>query len=363
MNAKLQGIFVSLVLGWVANFVLAAGPSDTIEFKFSHELGKVSRMKIVIKNVGSMKMPEPMPEQKFSQVIEQEVQLTCQKINPDGTAVYEMTMPFLGMTMDAGGFKTTYRVSNQNGNAVIESGEAPKEQKQQTDKIFKLWVGLVESKFTLVVDARGKPIKLEGFAQAIEKAKKKVGSLSAMEQMVFDQVSKGFNDESMMKQIASNDALFPKQPVRIGDTWQHEEEANIPFLKIKMLSKSEYKLVGIEPFRGRNCAKIAIKTSIETINTPGNAAATLPGDSQNMFKNMKMDMKMDDSKGIAYIDYEKSEIVKLQQSSRMTIEISTKLDGGDSTKGQAAAQAHMVQKLLNSVTMELVEPNKSVTKN
>lgn len=364
MNAKRQGILVSVMLGLAASFVSAAVPSDAIDFKFAHEQGKVSRMKLVVKNVGSMKMPEPMPEQKFSQVIEQEIQTICKKINPDGTAVYEMTMPLMGMTMDAGGFKTTYRVSNQNGKAVSESGEAPKEQKQQTDKIFKLWAALVESKFTLLVDVRGKPIKLEGFTQAIERAKKKAGSLSIMEQTIFDQVSQAFTEESMMKQMASNDDLFPKQSVRIGDTWNHEQETVIPFLNVRMLNKSEYKLVGIEPFRGRNCAKIAITTSIETItDTPEDSAATQPSESPNMFKNMKMDMKMDEGKGIAYVDYEKSEIIKLQQSSRMTIEITTKFDGGDSKKDQAAAQVHMVQKLLNSVTMELVEPDQTVSKN
>jgi hypothetical protein len=352
MNAKHKMILAGIMLSLTAGFAGAETIPDQIEFKFAHELGKVSRMKMVVKNVGSMKIADPMPEQKFSQVIEQEYQMICKKINPDGTADYEMSIPSIAMKMDAGGFKSEYRVSASDEEKAVKEG--PADQKQKTDATFKLWSAMTRCKFTLILDASGKAIKVEGFAEAMEKAQKELGTLSAMEKMIFDRMSEVFSDETMLKQFKSYDTMIPaKGPIRVGDTWNTENEMKIPFLNVMMREKTEYKLIGIEKFQGRLCAKIAVKTSMGSIpeKDDESVSAVQSGQKKTPFENMKTNFKMSDGSGIAYVDYAKSELVKSQNTMRMTIELTVKNGSGEN-----AAEGHVVQKLFNSVSMELLEP-------
>jgi len=179
-----------LFAAWTA-LAPAAAP-DTIEFKYVHTPGKVSRMNLVTKVVGSMKMPDPIPEQKFIETIEQQLVATCRKVEPDGSAVYEMRMPVIAMKMDIGGMKMDFR------------SDAPATQGATTfpgmETMQKLYAAMAKGKFTVVLDRDGRPRRGDGWAKTMQDAMKSLGNLSAQEMAPIKAMSSMFDDAQMREQ-------------------------------------------------------------------------------------------------------------------------------------------------------------------
>jgi len=65
--------------------------------------------------------------------------------------------------------------------------------------------------------------------------------------------------------------IFPEKILKVGDSWDEEKTINVPSgpLTIDVKLKSQYTLVGVEPFQGKDCFKIHVTTQI-TMSGSGN---------------------------------------------------------------------------------------------
>ena len=140
MNVRKSVIRAGLIILSAAVSSLSAASPTQIEFKVTPQLGKVTKLQMVTKTVGSVKMPDPIPEQKFSQLIEQEYLSKCIKINPDGSALYEMSTPKISMETNYGGFKSKSRYDSSEAPAQASASKpSPSTQPRISDAIFKIF--------------------------------------------------------------------------------------------------------------------------------------------------------------------------------------------------------------------------------
>jgi len=329
----------------------AATLPDRIEFKSTPKLGKVTRLNLISKNVGSMKMGEVMPEQKFSQTMEQELKSVCVKVNKDGTAVYEMTMPVIGMKMDAGGFKSEFHFDSSKPDNVVKI--MPQTQIGKSDGFTKILSAMTKIKYTMTVDSDGKPIKVERYAESLKKALQDQDNASAPEKAFVDMLKAMSNDDTMLDQTKSRYSIFPSTgTVRVGETWHDETEMKMPMFNMLIQTRSDYKLVGIEEFRGRPCGKVEIKQTMKILPHKANS-----GQAKSIFDSFEFNVAGSDGQGIAYLDYQNREVVQLHQTQRMNMDITMKNIPGDNGTKLKNVPTHMQQKITNSISIDLIEPN------
>jgi hypothetical protein len=343
MNQKKTVIVLCLLAGSWTLAALAASP-DTIEFKWTHKPGKVSVMKMVTKVVGSMKMPDPMPEQKFNETVEQQVRTTCLKVNPDGSGVYEMEMPSIAMKMDIGGMKCDIRTDAP---ATQGASSIPGMENMQ-----KLYAALAKGKYTVVIGPDGRTRKVDGFARTMREAIKSLGDTLGPQKAVLEAMSKAFDDDAMREQMDARAGFIPPQgTVRVGDTWNNTRDIKFPMFNMNFKTITDCTLLGVEEFQGRRCAKVALKASMKSSGKP-DVPAPATG-SPNPLTNMEFNFTGSDGNGIAYWDYENGELVQFRQTMRMVCEITMKVP--PATQGQEPAKPFkMVQNLLTSTSMDLL---------
>ncbi|HUW81601.1 MAG TPA: DUF6263 family protein [Phycisphaerae bacterium] len=348
MNAKRILTMTCVLAGaWVgiARADATEGP-DWVEFKIAdrYRPGHVSRLMCVTKTVGAMKLFDPMPEQKFMQTFCQEVAMRVTKVNPDKSVELELTMPRIRMEMSLFGVEMSF------------DSHVPAEQKSKLpgmDFVAAMFKGMTGLKMTCTIGPDGMPQKLEGFSEGIKKMLADIGkeeSIPPMVQKMLDQMGDFVHDDMMLEQMESNCRLTPlNRRLGVGDTWQREWSQAMGFFNMMMNFKGEYELLGIEPFRGRRCAKIRTKESFES------APAADRTKSGTIFDRMDMKMTSSGGNGVAYVDCRTAEVVKLRQTQRMTIEMTFAADPQAEDPEMQAGFGTMVQKLNNSVSLDLIE--------
>jgi hypothetical protein len=331
------------------------GNTDAIRFTAVHQPGQTVRNRFVMKQVGSMKLPEPLPEQKFVQTIEQEMASRCITVNADNSATYEVALPRMAMNMNAGGFSMNFDTASDPAKDSTSFGG------EVFGRIFRAIVRA--GKFMLTVSPEGRPIKVQGLADAMNKALD--GIAGGQEQNVaakalIDTLRMMFDDETMNQQMLSYYRMIPaRSEARIGDTWKEQWQFSLPILNMGLEGEGEYELLGIEELRGRQCAKIRIKESFRSV--PRDKAAKPPSTQASnpaaaLLSGMKFNMQSSGGDGIAYWDYKNGQLVQLRQTQRMTIEMTMPTSPNAAEATPASAPSMMIQKLNNSISMDLVEP-------
>ncbi len=318
---------------------------DSVEFKIAemYKPGLVTRYRVITKAVGSMKMFDPIPEQKFAQTMEQELVIRCTQVNPDKSAVLELTMPRIRMDMNFGGMRI----------AFDSQAPASTTQKRPGDNfVAALFRGMTKIKITCITGPDGLPKKVEGFDEGIDELMKEIarGDPSPMGKKMLDQMRDFLSDDMMLEQMKSHYRVTPlKRRLQVGDTWQVEWQQMMGVLNMLMQGKGDYELLGIEEFRGRQCAKIRTKESFQAIPTPERTKT------DTIFDRMDLRMTSSGGEGIAYVDCRTADIVQYRQTQRMTIEVGLKPDAQAEDANLRGGFGPMVQKLNNSVTVELIE--------
>lgn len=337
--------------------------ADPIEFNVKHVPGRVERLKIVSKTVGTMKMFDPMPEQKFTQTFEQELVGTCKKINPDKSAVYELAMPRICMNSNVGGFRMDVSVPPK---AANEGAAFP-----GSDMIQKVFEGIAKLKLTLTVSPEGKPLKLEGMREGIKKIMDEIGDMEPMVKGIITKISSMFDDETIAQQMKSYWRMIPpKGPVNVGDTWEEDWDMTLPVVNARFQGHGQYELVGVEAFRGRSCAKIRVTESFKTVPRPKTEESKTPTSSpasgsdpiQAMMEKMEFHFESSGGEGIAYVDYQNGDLVQLRQTQKMTIRM--KIPIPTTQQGQAASGTmSMVQKLNTSISIDSIDEKAAKAEN
>ena len=266
------------------------------------------------------------------------------KVNPDKSVALELTMPRIHMEMSVGGMEMS-----------VDS-QLPAEQKSNRPGmgfVAPMFKGMTRLKMTCTIGPDGMPQKLEGFSEGIKKILDDIGKeddISLMEKKMLDQMCEFLSDDLMLEQYKSYYRLTPlNKRLRVGETWQCEWNQMMGFMNMTMKGVGEYELLGIEPFRGRRCAKIRTKESFDS------APAAERTKSGTMFDRMDMKMTSSGGDGVAYVDCKTAEVVKLRQTQRMTIEMTFAADPDAEDPEMQAGFGTMVQKLNNSVSVDLIE--------
>ncbi len=325
---------------------------DGIEFKLKAEPGQVSRTRIVVTNVGTMEMPGPMPPQKFSQTVEQAWVRTCRKINSDNSIVYDMGIERYAMKMNMGG-------------RAIEFDSATFDPKKAANPFAaimgKVLSAMTTSKFTTTVGPGGRPVKVEGLSKCIDNLIKEIGDEAdaGPTKRALEGIRAMFDDDSMTQDVVAGYQLIPpKGQARVGDSWEHKREFNLPVLNMSCESQGRYELVGIETFRGRECAKIRIKESCRMVPQHNPSENTDdPKSRKSIFDRMDIEMTSSGGQGIGYWDYGSGELVQLRQTGNLTIKMTMRPDPDAENDEPKVGFGPMVQKLKNSLSIELIEEN------
>ena len=328
------------------------GTSGPIEFKFVTKVGDVERIKLTVKVVGSMQMPGPMQAQKFSQTIEQVLAGKCTKVNPDKSAVFEVSIERYAFKMSMMGMAMEF------DSATFDPEKAPN---PMAKVMGKLGTAMTKVTFTVVVGPDGRPLKLEGLSKAVGKIIEDLGDEGELGQMkgMLEQMEGVFDDEFMYQEMEGHYRIVPPGgQARIGDTWEDKWEFRMPMFNAKCQGKGRYELVGVETIGGRSCAKIRIKESYEMVKRDESDEANGGGDTQatkTIFDRMNFEMSSSGAEGVGYWDYEEGTLVRLRQADNLTIRIEMKADPDAENPKMKHGFGTIVQKLKTSTSLDLIE--------
>ncbi|MBN1491358.1 MAG: hypothetical protein JXA69_15700 [Phycisphaerae bacterium] len=337
------------ITAWAAE----TAPPETVEFKMVFQPGRTLTYRMTSKGVGSMKMFDPMPEQKFAQAFEMEIVTTCREVKADGSAVVELRLSRIAMKQAIGGVETVF------DSATFDPAAADDPLK---DLLGRLFSSITDARLVLTIGADGQPIAISGVTEAFDKVLDGLGS--GLSSVVFRQVLKPmrqvFDDKAMLEQAKQWHRMMPPPgPKHIGDTWERTWQMPVPLLSGEMKGSSEYEFVAIEEIDGRRCAKIRTKDSIET--APLTTHADDASRPKTIFDRMKWNMSMSGGDGVLYIDYGRGELVKMRSAQRMSMEMSMAPDENAEEAELKSGIPSMTYNLTQAVSFELVEAESATT--
>lgn len=346
-------LIATIVCGCVGPALMAAEPAgqpESVEFKFNFEPDRVIRQRVVTKSFGTISMASPMPEQKFSQVFEQTLTSRCRKVNADKSAVLDVSLDDLVMKMSIGPMSMEYD---------SRTFDPEKTTDPMTRLLGKIFSAMAGAKFTVTMSETGQPLKVEGLGDTLRKAAKATndpqGGEWAEVSKLFDQLGSLFDDETMGQQMQSMYRMSPqkKGPIKVGDRWEQDWSMKMPIVSGELTGKGEYELLGVQELRGRPCAKVRVKETFVLVPKPKEANKAATG-MQAVLDRMEMELSSSGGEGVAYIDYQRGELVQLRQTQSFTIKITVKSDpNAQDAMGKVGME--LTQKLRNSVTMDLLE--------
>ncbi|GMU23693.1 MAG: hypothetical protein AMXMBFR13_37710 [Phycisphaerae bacterium] len=359
----------TVLFGALTTLGLAAEPASRpaqIDFKFKFEPGRVVRHRVETRSVGSIKLPAPLPEQKFTQTFQQVMTTTCQQVNPDGSAEMKVTLDEVVMKMSMGAMainfdSRTYDPSKR-GDKTGEGVFAP-----PAEMVRRLFSAMVGASFTMTLSESGQPLKIEGLSASIRKALQAMaseGHSAAAAKALMDQLGGIFDDSTLNDQMQSFYRMSPPQgAARIGEKWEQSWGMKVPMVDSRIEGKGEYELISIQEFRGRPCAKIRVKENYRILPPdPADRAASTSGSLlQNLLGSMNMELSTSGGDGTAYIDYQRGELVQLRQSQNMTIRISFDTNNSDAadTDARGTPAPPLVQQIRTAVRMDLLDDESS----
>ncbi len=364
---RLMTILVGMLVFW-GSPAPAAGPpgGDSFEIHPRFEAGKVTRSRVSSRTVGTMRMFAFMPEQKFTQLYEQVVQEKCLRVNEDGTAVFEVSMPHVRMEMNMGGMQMAFD-SKDDPDAAPATTPADGEPspialaagKPGFAGVARFFRGLSKLTFTYTVDKGGKPLKLEGLSDGLRRLIDEMAGegVPIHEREMIRKIGEMMTDDQMMENMRLGYRVIPRGMVSPGHRWEHRWDQNMPFLNKAIIGEGEYELLGVEAFEGRRCAKIQVKESMSTGPASQPAGATAenpaPADGGSILDRMDFEVEMTGSGGTAYVDVETGELVKLQQVQDLVVRMSLPADA-NAQAPEMKQGMKMEQKLKTSVTVALL---------
>ena len=176
-----------------------------------------------------------------------------------------------------------------------------KDDKEPDDQVGKILHQVVKAlaavDMTMTMDPTGEVTDLKMSEAALKKLKELPGA---------DQGGFGsMTSEGTLKQMMQGGIVFPKNPVKKGDTWSRTTEAELPFGKMKAVTKHTYE--GTEARGGKSLEKISFVPDIKL-----EPSADAP---------LKIEFKDVVSKGRALFDPEKGDIVEAVTETTMQISV------------------------------------------
>jgi beta-lactamase regulating signal transducer with metallopeptidase domain len=266
----------------------------TIHVGYVHPVGKTRIIRTTMKILGTDEMENNPPGRNWSTGI-YEVHYTCLKVNPDGSGVYEVSMPLEEQI--AGTLNGTATVRYEKGKPAHDGWGRRIDSKFSNPKFYVAAQNVnAQVTFTMIAAADGTPLKVEGYQKAYEKqineAMKDIGPLTRLDEQQLASRKKNATDESMLRMMKSYRPNLPEgKTLHVGDTWMHNKSSDLT-----------YRLESVEMFNGRPCAKIQMHITESQLEKPSPDANV-----QNATHNSE-------SNGYLYLDYEKGEMVQIKRT-------------------------------------------------
>ncbi|MBP7933500.1 MAG: hypothetical protein KA354_02520 [Phycisphaerae bacterium] len=352
------------IIAFVSTVVALAGDSaQRVVFRYQSRPGEVVRQRIVLQTVGSARMGPS--EIKTGQSTTNELKSETKKVNLDGSTEVEVTLVNVSMSITGNGRRMEFN---------SKTFDPAKEHDRDLRYLGRFFSTLAGKKFTMESSPEGKPTKVSGLHDIIQKAIDEVRKDFEKEKgrffvsQILEQVASMFDDESVGRQMQSYYRMVPEKPgpVQVGETWQNRWIMDMPTLNAKCEANGEYELLGVETFRGRPCAKIRLKETLRLATEPevtDNEKAKKPRNAGllgSLMEQMDYTMTTSGGEGIAYWDYQSGVLVQLRQTQKMTIEARIKQGPATAITG-ASGLGTLTQKLNTSVRVDLIEGDEATT--
>jgi hypothetical protein len=345
-------ILVASALTPYAGYAADDAP-NTVTLNVVHTPGKVDHLLITSNTVGSIRMFEPLPEQKFSQEFTELISARCLKKNPDGSADYEWTIERMTMSLSTGQFVVDF--DSASFDPAAESDPA----KRMVGRIFNAMTGC---KFGMTEGADGQVLKVSGVSDMVQKAISAVTEDEEIPPFVkgfINRFAQMFDDDTLFQQMDSFYQFWPKsRTMTIGKTWTNEWDMPFPILNTTFVGHGEYELLGVTEYQGRRCARIKINESFGTQGTgttAGTGAEPSPSTGPADFMaRMQFDMESSDGRGLAYVDIDTGDIVRTQQKQSMVIKVGMKPDPNAESEAMRRGVQSITERFNSAVTLKLL---------
>jgi len=261
--------------------------------------------------------------------MQQWLKMECVSVDARGVATVRMAFERVAMTMAMGPMTMEY-----------DSALPPR------DGFFNRQMGsalgaMVGAQLEADIDANGKCLAMRGIDEMFDKL---MGDLPGAAQ-IRDMLKGAFTEDQIKEQwfrwYRCREAL-PETRMQVGHVWTDDQSMNFGPLG-EVNSKTKHKLLGVEDYQGRRCAKIVLTANLDMASGGPGVSNTIPG-----LKSMKMTST--GGTGLIYWDIDGERLASMVQSipMEMTIEI------GD-PEGSDAESMKMVQQMTMTTTMEVLD--------
>lgn len=359
---RIRPIIAALTLSLCGPIALAQStPPKEVTFNFKYKVGSTTRQRVVSRNVGSVAMPAPLPEQRWSQSVEETITMNCIGVREDGAGEFKMTIGDIKFKMTIGALTVNYDAATYDANAKVD---------WVTELISKVFHALNGTELKCNISATGQMLRIDGLGEAFKKMAASVanGKDQASVKTMFDQLGAVMDDETMSQELQSYYRLLPAKPgpYKIGDKWDHKWQMNLPKFGTAMSGHGNYELAAIEMYRNRPCVKILTKESFELTTHPTTQPASqkspTTGKSNDAIVKLleKFDMEMTTSggDGYAYVDYTTGELVGLRTTQNIGMVMRVKPDAvKPENKNQPPVEIRQSYKTYAS--LDLLEPGQA----
>ena len=239
--------FATVLLAILAG---TAYPQDAVDLKYVQlKCGEVLRFRSINDSAGTIEGMGPAV-QRMTQRFEQWTKIECLKVSPDDIATIRMTFERIAQSMRIGPIVVSY------DSAVVPSPEAMKNPAlAQITRMFKPMIG---ASVTARLNPQGKCIEVTGVDEIFEQLPADTSDAKQIKELL----ASIWSDDVFKEGLTSWVEWVPNKKVRIGDVWSHVRRARLGGYGEQTV-KSKYKLLGLETYKGRKCAKIASTLNME----------------------------------------------------------------------------------------------------
>jgi hypothetical protein len=131
-----------------------------------------------------------------------------QAVDVDGTASIKVTYDAI-----------LFKMSGPMGQVLYDSADPPEIVPEPAAPI----AGLLGESYTVTVTPLGKVVSVQGAADALVRAMEKAGLLEGpLKEQMQASLEQQFSDQAVQEMLESTFAVFPEQPVSVGDSWSKE---------------------------------------------------------------------------------------------------------------------------------------------
>lgn len=237
-----------LILG-LSTVALAFAPmAKKVDLRFNLEKGKTYSQKTVMMSETKQTIMGTEQVVKQSAIAQTKIEL---KETGDDANTYTIWYENIEMSIDQGGMAQEFKSDTASMDAV--------------DPMSTIFSTLVDKKFDAEIDKKGNITEVNGLEEIITDATSILGEQASM---VNDQISAGFGDSGLAKNMEMLTAIMPESAVKEGSTWSNEQftSSGLP-----LIMKNEFTLKSISD----GVAVIGV-TSDMTVD-PANSSSVIQG--------------------------------------------------------------------------------------